>query len=94
MDAPLHSREKGTVGFRRQTCCEKEADSEIDRHGGTYECIYIEYLEKRKTTSREYYMSLLHRWSDKIRKKASSFETEKNPFPSRSARVCTKTTEL
>ena len=92
MDTPLHSRDKGTVktvGFLRQTGCEEGEDGEISRQDdgcgflNARGIIYTDYLEKGQTITGAYYESLLHRLSEKIKKKTSLFEKEKDPLLSR-----------
>jgi hypothetical protein len=47
-----------------------------DAHGN----IFIDYLEKAQTINSEYYMALLERLNDEIKKKTALFEEEKCCF--------------
>ena len=86
MDTPLHSRDKGTVktvGFLRQTGCEEGEDGEISRQDdgcgflNARGIIYTDYLEKGQTITGAYYESLLHRLSEKIKKKRPHLKKKK-----------------
>jgi hypothetical protein len=78
MAASQHSRVQSTVS-RIQS---------VERHKGQLASvlpdargiIFIDYLEKGQTINRNYYMALLERLNDEIKKKTALFEVKKCCF--------------